>query len=209
MRFIHTADWQIGKPFKYFGEKETILRHARLKAIETIGHAAEGHGVRHVLLAGDMYDTESPAEKTLSEPLARMQQFTGVTWHVISGNHDPHRANGLWDRVRRLGVPANIRLHLDEGPVDIEPGVALMPAPLRRKSEVKDLTEWMAAASSPAGTIRIGLAHGSITGFGSANEAGNPIAPDRAQQAGLDYLALGDWHRTMAGKPKNLVCGNP
>ncbi len=41
MRFIHTADWQIGKPFKQFGDRESVLRQARLVAIEKIGELAE------------------------------------------------------------------------------------------------------------------------------------------------------------------------
>ena len=32
MRFVHSADWQIGKVFKQFGAKEEMLRQARLAA---------------------------------------------------------------------------------------------------------------------------------------------------------------------------------
>ena len=40
MRFIHTADWQVGKPFRNFGDKESVLRQARLTAIDqTFGSA--------------------------------------------------------------------------------------------------------------------------------------------------------------------------
>ena len=79
MKFIHTADWQIGKPFKNFGDKESVLRQARLAAIETIGQLAKREGVAHVLVAGDLYDTESPAMKTMLEPLERMRQSPGVS----------------------------------------------------------------------------------------------------------------------------------
>lgn len=37
MRLIHTADWQIGKTFKQFGEKEGILKQARLEPIRGLG----------------------------------------------------------------------------------------------------------------------------------------------------------------------------
>ena len=50
MRFIHTADWQIGKPFRKFGDQEPVLRQARLAAVETIGKLAVAEGVQ--LLAG-------------------------------------------------------------------------------------------------------------------------------------------------------------
>ncbi len=209
MRFIHTADWQIGKPFRNFGEKDSVLRQARLAAIETIGRLAQEEDAPHVLIAGDLYDNEEPAQKTLQEPLERMRNFARISWHVISGNHDFHRANGLWDRARSLGLPPNVHLHLSPEPAMIGDAAVLLPAPLRRKSEASDLTEWMDHAPSAAGLIRLGLAHGSITGFDSSGDAKNTIAPDRARRAGLDYLALGDWHRTMQVGPATWYAGTP
>lgn len=209
MRIIHTADWQIGKPFRNFGEKEVVLRQARLVAIENIGRLAATEAAQHVLIAGDLYDTEAPAQKTILEPLERMRGFPGVQWHVIPGNHDPHRGQGLWDRVQALGLPSNVHLHLSPEPAEMGPEAVLLPAPMRRKSEASDLTEWMDTAATEPGRIRIGLAHGSIAGFDAGGEANNPIAPDRAKRAGLDYLALGDWHRTMQVGPATWYAGTP
>ena len=209
MRVIHTADWQIGKPFRNFGEKESVLRQARLSAIEAIGRLAMDEAAGHVLIAGDLYDNDQPVQKTLLEPLERMRGFTGVAWHVIPGNHDPHRGQGLWDRIASVGLPPNVHLHLAPEPAPFGAEAVLLPAPLRRKSEVNDLTEWMDGAATADGLIRIGLAHGSITGFDSGGEANNPIAPDRARRAGLDYLALGDWHRTMQVGPATWYAGTP
>lgn len=209
MRFIHTADWQIGKPFRNFGDKESVLRQARLAVIEEIGRLAAAEGAAHVLVAGDLYDNDAPAQKTLLEPLERMRNFPAVSWHVISGNHDYHRGNGVWDRARALGLPPNVHLHLTPEPASLGEDAVLLPAPLRRKSEVNDLTEWMDSAGSSAGKLRIGLAHGSVQGFDSAGEANNPIAPDRARRARLDYLALGDWHRTLQIGPATWYAGTP
>jgi DNA repair exonuclease SbcCD nuclease subunit len=209
MRFIHTADWQIGKPFRNFGLQESVLRHARLRAIETIGELAGREAAGHILVAGDLYDSEAPSRKTLLEPLERMRQFPHLVWHIIPGNHDPHRPNGLWDQVREAGIPANVRLHLAAEAVQLGETAMLLPSPLRRKSEAADLTEWMDAAETPPGIIRIGLAHGSVVGFGTGGEASNPVAPGRPARAGLDYLALGDWHRTMRIAPAVWYSGTP
>jgi len=197
MRFIHTADWQIGKPFKQFGDQEGLLRRARLLAIENVGHLAEKEGAGHIVVAGDIYDTEVPATRTLLEPLERMRLFANVEWHLLPGNHDPHRPKGVWDRVRENGAPANVYLHLTPEPVALGSSAVLLPAPLTRKSEGSDLTEWMDRAETALGMIRIGVAHGSVVGFGSSGEAHNPVDPRRPERAGLAYLALGDWHRTM------------
>lgn len=207
MKFIHTADWQIGKSFKSFGDKESLLQHARLNAIEGIGRLAISENIRHVLVAGDVYDSEAPSQKTLLEPLERMRNFPTVIWHIISGNHDPHRGNGIWDRARALGIPTNVHLHLEQEPAELDDTAVLLPAPMRRKSEASDISEWMNDASTASGLIRIGLAHGSVVGFGVGGEANNPIAIDRAQLAGLDYLALGDWHRTMKVGPQTWYSG--
>lgn len=207
MRIIHSADWQIGKVFKQFGAKEETLRQARLSAIERLGVHARENGVRHVLVAGDVYDSEAPSAHTLRTPIERMKTFGDVHWHLLPGNHDPHRPEGVWDRVAQLGVPENIHLHLSPTPATLDENAALLPAPLLRKSEFDDITEWMDAAPTPPGALRIGLAHGSVVDFGSGGEACNPIDPARAAKAHLDYLALGDWHRTLQIGSKTWYAG--
>lgn len=211
MRFIHTADWQIGKVFRRFGDKEALFREARLDAIEAIGRLALDRGAGHVLIAGDLYDAETPLERTLWGPIERMRRFPHVTWHCLPGNHDPHRPKGLWEQLAGSDLPPSIRLHLDPTPVEIEPGVFLLPAPLTRKSEQNDLTAWMDGAATPTGAIRIGLAHGAITGFSGEGkgDAANPIDPDRPTRAGLAFLALGDWHRTLKIGERCWYSGTP
>ncbi len=209
MRIVHTADWQIGKTFKQFGDREEVLRQARLSVIAKIGQLAEREEAAHILVAGDIYDTESPTSRTLLEPLERMRGCPDVQWHLIPGNHDPHRAKGVWDRVREAGVPPNVHLHLTAEPFSLGSTAVLLPAPLTRKNEGGDLTAWMDSAETAEGAIRIGLAHGSVTGFGTGGEAVNPIDPRRPERARLGYLALGDWHRTIRIGPSIWYAGTP
>jgi len=209
VRFIHTADWQIGKPFPRFAEKEIRFRAARLDAIEAIGRLAQSAQAEHVLVAGDVYDSDAPTLQTLHEPLERMRLFPAVHWHLLPGNHDPHRPKGVWDRVLAADPPGNIHPHLEPEPYELGAEAVLLPAPLRRNSELRDLTEWMDGAETAAGKLRIGLAHGSATGFGTDDEVGNPVSPARVKSARLDYLALGDWHRTKSVNERTWYAGTP
>lgn len=203
MRFIHTADWQIGKSFRRYGVREQQLKDARLDAIGAIGALAMRENAPFVLVAGDVYDHFAPSQLTANEPLERMRAYPGVSWLLLPGNHDPHRPDAIWDRLMRAGLPGNVRPLLSNEMVELASiskagaGACLLPAPLLRNSEAADLTVWMDGAPTPPGAIRIGLAHGSITGFSDEQAASNPIDPARAKSAGLAYLALGDWHRTM------------
>ena len=63
MRLIHTADWQIGKPFGRFGpEVRNALAEARFDAIDRIGRIAADCGVDHVIVAGDVFDNVGPSD---------------------------------------------------------------------------------------------------------------------------------------------------
>ena len=215
MRFIHTADWQIGKSFRRYGVREDELKRARLHAIGAIGALAMRENAPFVLVAGDVYDHFAPSQITANEPLERMRAYPGVTWLLLPGNHDPHRPDAIWDRLMRGGLPGNVRPLLTNEMVELASiskagaGVCLLPAPLLRNSETADLTAWMDGAPTPPGAVRIGLAHGSITGFSDEQAQSNPIDPLRAKSAGLAYLALGDWHRTMKINERTWYSGTP
>ena len=197
LRLIHTSDWQIGKVFRFVDDGTMgLLQEARLQSITRLGELAVKHGAGHVLVAGDVYDMEALSPRSLNQPLERMRKFEAVTWHLMPGNHDPHRPHGLWDQLMRRGVPDNVIVHVEAEPRIFESdGFAVLPAPLQYRRTLQDSTAYMDEAETPDGIIRIGLAHGTVTGFGSDDkDVPNFINPDRPKTAGLAYMALGDWH---------------
>ena len=208
--FVHTADWQIGKSFGRFADDVAVqLRAARLDAIDRLAALARGAGAGHVLVAGDVFDSELIDDAGLRQPLGRMSVYPDLRWHLLPGNHDPARPGGVWARLPGLGLPANVVPYLVPVASEIEPGVVLLPAPLTAKEMRGDPTLWMDSAESPAGVLRIGMAHGSVRGFGSLGEASVPIEPGRRNSAGLDYLALGDWHGSKEIAPGVWYSGTP
>jgi DNA repair exonuclease SbcCD nuclease subunit len=212
LRLIHTADWQIGKVFRFVDDATMgVLQEARLEAISTIGRLAMERAAPIVLVAGDVYDQEEVSARTLGQPIERMRAFPAIEWHLLPGNHDPHRSAGIWDRVVRHGLPEQVHVHLEPRPVAIAGGAAwLLPAALAGRRVAADPTGWMDDAPAAADVIRIGLAHGSIATFGSHRaDAPNYIAPDRPERAHLDYLALGDWHGAKQIGPRCWYAGTP
>ncbi len=85
MRFLHTADWHIGKTLK--GRSRLDEQRAVLGQI--IGHARE-HQVDAVLIAGDLYDTSAPtpdAQQLVVQALLALRD-SGAKVIAIAGNHD-------------------------------------------------------------------------------------------------------------------------
>ncbi len=208
--FLHTADWQIGKPFGEFaGDKPGVLGLAGRDAVDRIADVGRARGAAHVLAAGDIFDFATGSPDLVRKLVQRLAAHRDIAWHLISGNHDPARAASVWDDVRAAAPPANVVLHLEPVAAEIARGVVLLPAPLKAKACVSDPTSWMDSSASPEGSIRIGLAHGSVTGFGSEGDAAVPIDPARPRAAGLAYLALGDWHGTKKIADRVWYSGTP
>ncbi len=210
LTFVHTADWQIGKRFGGFStEAAPVLREERLRAVDRVGQAARDAGATAVLVAGDIFDSETVSDKLAGTLLSRLKAYPKLAWHLLPGNHDPARAGGVWEAIIAGGLPGNVRVHLEPKPAELAASVVLLPAPLTAKRTSEDPTAWMNDAGTPPGTLRVGLAHGSVQGFGSAGEASVPLDPARAKSAGLAYLALGDWHGTTRISERVWYSGTP
>jgi DNA repair exonuclease SbcCD nuclease subunit len=214
MKFIHSSDLQIGKTFGTFApETATVLQDARQAVVRTLGELAVKNGASAVLIAGDIYDKQQLSQQTLARAIENMRPFANIRWHLMPGNHDHFRENGLWDRLGRMPLPANVKLHSEPGAVQIADDdgmpVFLLPSPLRHTASPDDLTNYMTKEATPDGAVRIGMAHGSIQGYGSEGEASNYVTPTRADDAGLAYLAMGDWHRQMKINDRVWYSGTP
>lgn len=208
-RFIHSSDLHLGKRFGNFsGDLPGRLREARHMAIARLASHAREQGASTVLLAGDTFDTETPAPDVRRQALAEMAHHAPIRWIILPGNHDSLQATQLWTMLK-ADAPANVVLAVDPEPLELAPDVVLLPAPCTTRRPGRDLTEWMERQTTPEGSIRIGLAHGAIRSFSEEGSASEIIAPDRAKQAGLDYLALGDWHGAVEVDPRTHYCGTP
>lgn len=210
-RFLHTADWQAGKPFGNVpGDAGAAMRRQRIDTIATIARLATEQRVDAVLVAGDAFDSNEVEDRTINQALAALAPFEGI-WVFLPGNHDAALPHSVWSRMRRLHSGDNILIADKPEPIHLQHGRAvILPAPLRRRRESSDLTAWFDGALTQPGAIRVGLAHGSVANrLPGGSEAANTIAEDRAQSADLDYLALGDWHGTVQIDDKTWYSGTP
>lgn len=99
MRFIHTADWQLGRPFgRLEGDVRAALGNAPFATGDRIGAHALENGVTHVLLASEISDTGGPENRTIIQTVVGLARVL-VRWRLLPGNHNFARNGGLWDRV--------------------------------------------------------------------------------------------------------------
>lgn len=211
-RFLHTADWQIGRRYAQFAPDDAAtIAEQRLDTVGRIARLATERGVDAVLVAGDVFDTQTVGDRLIRQLFNAMAAFSGP-WVLIPGNHDSALGESVWTRAASLDVvPPNVTVALSPGVVMIEGcRTAVLAAPLTQRHTYNDTTAFFDHAGTPDGWLRVGLAHGSVEGVLAEDlDSTNPIAADRCARARLDYLALGDWHGLKLIDARCAYSGTP
>ena len=66
VRFIHTADWQLGMTRHFLSpEAQARFTQARIDGIRTIGNVAREEGASFVVVAGDVFESNQLEPRTV------------------------------------------------------------------------------------------------------------------------------------------------
>ena len=220
MRFLHTADWHLGRVYhgvSLLEDQAYVLREFVRIAAELRPDA--------ILIAGDIYDRSVPpadAVRLLDEVLTELVSGLGIAVVVIAGNHDgPDRLAFGSSLLTRAGLTLCGPVSAKVQPLmlrDADGEVAVYPLPYAEPALVRaalgddtihDHHAALAAqlgairASHPAGVRSVVVAHAFVLG-GSESESERPLtvggtgAVDASVFEGFDYVALGHLHRPQA-----------
>ena len=211
MRFIHSADWQLGARFPRFGVHAATLRAARLRALQTALNQAKELQVDAFLIAGDLFE-DNQVDLDLVAQTAEILREATFPIFILPGNHDPYTGpDSVWERPPFQNLPSHIHIFRHPQAIPIADAY-ILGAPLTQKVSRKDPTQVLdrLAATIPSNALRIGMCHGSPLLPGRTEESDFPIPLNAATRAGLDYLALGHWHRFQSWDGNRMVmCGTP
>ena len=225
MRFLHTADWHLGRIFHglHLTEDQALL-------LDQLVEVAIESEVSAVLLAGDVFDRAVPppeAVRLLSDTLERLFA-ANIQLIGVAGNHDSAERLGFCSGVMGgLGVHLKGRIDLARKPVVLmdDDGLYLVfaipycePAVGRQALGDEGLSDHdalmgvlctdcrqqlaLARKKSSKPVRALAVAHAFVTGgLGSESErplsVGGTGAVNPAHFEGFDYAALGHLHRAQ------------
>jgi len=204
MKFIHTADWQIGMTFHGFKEKSrSAMEDDRIEVIEAIGDFANNaaNGIDFVLVCGDIFETPRVSETLVKKTFKKIERIKKRVY-VLAGNHEWNGSEFMFSTKYFLeNKPANLHV-LQAGINTVEglSGVEIVAAPLEGKEDLTDLVKAQIDLLEPTNIIRIVAGHGSIDAIMPAGRRKDLIALAPIEKALADkkihYVAMGDRHST-------------
>lgn len=203
MRFVHTADWQLGMTRHFLGgEAQPRYSAARRDAVARLGALCAEVGAEFVVVAGDVFEHNQLDPREVSLSLEAMRAIK-VPVFLLPGNHDPLDPSSVYTSTLFLAeCPPNVTV-LD-GVHELRPGVQIVGAPWRSKAPTTDLTGDAVGDLPADGVTRIVVGHGGVDVLDPDPTKPSLIRLDAVEAAvrrgAVHYVALGDKHsRTEVG----------
>ena len=201
MRFIHTADWQIGMKRHFFDEDaQARFSEARENAIRRMAEVARATKAEFIVVAGDVFETHLLRPRTIRRALDAMADIS-VPVLLLPGNHDPLDPASIYRSSEFLKAkPDRVRVLDTDEPIKVHDGVEVVGVPWMAKRLVEDRVAACLKHLPPtSGQLRVMVAHGATDQMGSLDMLGAidlKIVEDAIGRGQLHYLALGDRHST-------------
>ena len=203
IRIVHTADNHLDLPFKqYPAEVAQRLIEERFLALGRLVAAANERNAHFFVVAGDLFDSTRVKVGDIDKAAAVLRGFDGVAVIVVPGNHDHYASSEteVWRRFRRA-TEADARIDLLVDPAvksyDVEgQAVHFFPCACPSKTGTESTIGWVAEAAAQHATgLKIGIAHGNVTGLGLDAEGQYfNMEPAALEAAGIATWLLGHIH---------------
>jgi DNA repair exonuclease SbcCD nuclease subunit len=202
MRFVHTADWQLGMTRHFLaGEAQPRYSAARRDVVAALGGLAADVGAEFVVVAGDVFEHNQLAPQVISQSLEAMRAI-GIPVYLLPGNHDPLDASSVYtSALFTAECPDNVVVLDRAGVHEVRPGLEIIAAPWRSKAPTTDLVADVLGdlRGLPAdGVTRVLVAHGGVDVLdpdpGKPSLIRLPALQDALARGAVHYVALGDKH---------------
>jgi DNA repair exonuclease SbcCD nuclease subunit len=202
MRFVHTADWQLGMT-RYFlnGEAQPRYSAARRDVVASLGPLAQDAGAEFVVVAGDVFEDNQLAPRVVSQSLEAMRAI-GIPVYLLPGNHDPLDASSVYtSALFTAECPDNVTVLARAGVHQVRPGLQILAAPWRSKAPTSDLIADVLDDLPADGVTRIVVGHGAVDILVPDKDRPSLIRLAALEAAiargAVHYVALGDKHSRM------------
>jgi len=199
MRFVHTADWQLGMTRHFLaGDAQPRYSAARRDVVGGLGPLAAEVGAEFVVVAGDVFEHNQLAPQVISQSLEAMRAI-GIPVYLLPGNHDPLDASSVYtSALFTTECPDNVVVLDRAGVHEVRRGLQIVAVPWGSKVPTRDLVAEVLDGLSADGVTRVLVAHGGVDvldpDHGKPSLIRLAVLDDALARGAVHYVALGDKH---------------
>lgn len=195
---LHTADIHLGASFPYLGPKGKDHRRQVGETFRRVAEEAISRRVDLFLVAGDLFDSPAPSRSSVELALGALGRLAeaGVTVVIAPGTHDHDGPESVWRLVPFEERVPGLLLLIGDGVAELKLpalGATLVARP--NTTNASPESPLLGVSGQGREGIVIGVAHGSVAIGEQIGQGDFPITQEDIASSGLNYLALGHWHR--------------
>lgn len=212
-RLLHMADVHLGARHSDLGPAAAEQRERQFAAFERAIDLALAERLDLVLIAGDLFDSNSQPPRSVERAAAQLKRLVErhVPVVIIPGTHDCYEPDSIYrvfDLPALAGAADNelVTVLTDERPrIDFDAlrvsvhGV-VFPTKHAPESPLAGFTVVREPGTPSAAAWHVGMIHGSLVTPGRVEQDDVAFTEGEIAASGLDYLALGHWHAARKGK---------
>jgi DNA repair exonuclease SbcCD nuclease subunit len=186
------------------GERAAAQRERQWAAFRTTIDLAIAERVDLLLIAGDLFDSNTQPRRTVEAVGAELRRLADARIRsvIIPGTHDVYDRSSVYrayDLAGMAGQPADSDFVTVLTPERPEVHIAACDAVVYArvfdtKRAPRSPLAGVSVGDDRRATWRIGMAHGSLAIPGQTDGDDVVFSREEVAASGLDYLALGHWH---------------
>lgn len=195
LRLVHTADVHLGYSSEVFGAAAAEHRRRLQAAFGRCVDLCLEREAQLFVVAGDLFDSPQPSESAGTFARAQLSRLSGarpaIPCVVVPGTHDPIQPGSIYQRWLTEGLPEHVHLLTSDQPrVHLADCETTILGPSSHPGRPLQGLE-----ADPQATFNIAVVHGSVQILGMVDEDKALITEQDIAASGMDYIALGHWHK--------------
>jgi DNA repair exonuclease SbcCD nuclease subunit len=214
VKILHTADIHLGAKFSGLRNQGASQREQLRTTFKKIITTALDEKVNIVLVAGDLFDANQQSQKNIDLVIEQFNLLgvNNIPICLIPGTHDSLDSSSIYRKVDFKGKCSNLEIFTDENMSFQEYArldLTVYGKPnLSNRSYTSPLRGFTRSTSS---RFHVAMAHGSFYIPERTAEDDHIFRLEEIEASGMDYLALGHWHRvySCSEKPPAWYSGPP
>lgn len=192
LRFLHTADLQIGMTAPGVGAMARRVQDARVESLERVLLLGRDKKADFIIVAGDLFE-HNRVSSALVERTAALLRTTPVPVFIIAGNHDYYGPDSVYTREEFRQAGNNVVVFNERKPVTFNNlDVTIYPCPCFETRSPESPVTWIQKQEDT--TYHVCIAHGNVPDRIAGSDHDYPMRDEELRRLDMDYIALGHWH---------------